>query len=92
MANSFGYRWRPPTDRSVFLPRKASANNGADRAFRLPFLEAWKAGTIVELSRLNVLETTIAQAILERRFRIQNVLNGAERLNIWNDWNGIEFV
>ena len=38
MANSFGYRWRPPTDRSVFLPRKASANNGADRAF----LSRWK--------------------------------------------------
>ena len=35
MANSFGYRWRPPTDRSVFLPRKASANNGAD-AFLVP--------------------------------------------------------
>jgi hypothetical protein len=60
MANSFGYRWRPPTDRSVFLPRKSSASNDADRAFR----------------RSGILSVSLL-----------NGLNGAQRLNDWNDLN-----
>jgi hypothetical protein len=62
------------------LPRKASANNGADRAFR-------RSG-ILSVSLLNGLNG--AQRLND--WNVWNglipVMNGAKRLNGWNDWNG----
>ena len=60
MANSFGYRWRPPTDRSVFCLEKPVQ-------ITAPMLSSADGGSFVFSS---------------------NALNGAKRLNGWNDLNG----